>query len=63
MKFWFFKNSKVFFSFLRPESIDQGFCTIFLHQSYEKSRKFMAHYGGHLSAILMHSCVRMKISV
>ena len=48
---------------LRPESHDQVFCSIFLHQSCERSRKFMFHYCGHLSAILINSRVRMKIRV
>ena len=49
--------------FLRPESHDQVFSTIFLHQSCERSRKLMFHYCGHLSAILFHNRVRMKIKV
>ena len=40
---------------LRPESQDEVFCTIFLHQLCERSRKLMPHCSGHLSAILLHN--------
>ena len=39
------------------------FCTTFLHQSCERPCKFMFHYFRHLSAILFHSRVKMKIRV
>ena len=40
---------------VRPELHDQAFCTIFLHQSCERSRKFMTHYCGHRSSSLLNS--------
>ena len=40
---------------LRPGSHDQIFCTIFWHQSYERSCKSMTHYCGHLSSITLNS--------
>ena len=48
---------------LTPNSHDQVFCTIFLHQSHERLRKFTTHYCRHLQTILLRSHVRMKISV
>ena len=42
-------------SCFRLESHYRVFCTIFLHQLRERSRKFIAHYCGHVPLILLHS--------